>query len=105
MARVIKGYHFDWLVSDDLVGEMSKPLPPGVPLDEDLVEALLQHLKWDRDSRFRVEELVLAKKYKNLNYQEAVEIQTKCANAVEQLQMEALYRWIKRKKDQSTSGT
>jgi hypothetical protein len=81
------------------------PLPPGVPLDEDLVEALLQHLKWDRDSRFSVEHNVKLNIYTKLRYEEAAEIQAKCANAVEQIQMEALWRQIKRKKEQACSKT
>ena len=104
MARVIKGYHFDWLVSDDLVGEMAKPLPPGVPLDEDIFDVLLQHLKWDRDSRFSVEQNVKSGMYTKLKYEEAVQLQTKCANAVEQIQMEALWRQIKRKKERACSA-
>lgn len=67
--------------------EMSKPLPPGVPLDEDIFDAILWHL------------------HEVHSHQGNELIVSMTINAIEQIQMEALWRQIKRKKEQACSGT
>jgi hypothetical protein len=71
-------------------------LPPGIPLDEDLVEALLQHLKWDRDSRFGLR--WVSEFFLKLKYEEIAALQEVCTNAIEQIYMEALWRKIQKNK-------
>ena len=58
----------------------AKPLPPGVPLDEDIFDGILKHLWWYQgEQAYAVYQIV--------------------ESSIDKLYMEALYRWIKRKKE------
>ena len=77
-----------------------KPLPPGVPLDEDLVEKCLQNLmlykEFDEKYEISYNDIV--------NYTGArSQVMEKLARNTELIQMEALWRQIKRKKEQVCS--
>lgn len=85
----------------DFIGSVGMVIPPPdapwIPLDEGILEGILQVCKWDADSRLYIEERVSSGTYFSVHYDQAVAIQRKCANNLEQLYMEALWRKINKK--------
>ena len=88
-AFIPVGGHYDILIMDDVVTDQAKPLPPGVPLDEDIANAIFQTLSWYSE-------------WKELESYES--INDVWIRNIEVSYMEAVYRWIKQKKDQSCLG-
>jgi hypothetical protein len=85
-----------------------KPLPPGVPLDEDIIDSLLQHWKWMEEAKSRLNERISNPKsgsYTTIMHESFTSLCEDFSNKIERHYMEALWRQIKRKKDQSFSGT
>ena len=88
-AVISVGYHYDILITDDMVADANatkttKPLPPGVPLDEDIFDGILKHLWWYQgEQAYAVYQIV--------------------ESSIDKLYMEALWRQIKRKKEQACS--
>ena len=72
-------------------------LPPGVPLDEDIVAAILQHWHWLESFKQQVLD-------ETAEYTVVEQVSTHFGKQLEILYMEALWRQIKRKKEQACSA-
>ena len=96
-AFIPVGGHYDILIMDDVVTDQAKPLPPGVPLDEDIFDKLLQNiLLWKE----------FALKYNTVaTLQARNELMEKLTRNTQLAFMETLWRQIKRKKEQACSAT
>lgn len=77
----------DWIT----IKEMAKPLPPGVPLDEDIVDVILQHWSWLEQFKIQVQEGTATESV-------VEDVSEHFGKQIQLLYMEALWRQLTKKR-------
>ena len=78
-----------WFRNDGVYHLVSdKPLPPGIPLDEDIFDSILQHLVWIRDAKKYAVSVASRTYYRKLVFD--------LENRIDHHYMEALWRQIQK---------